>query len=280
MNPSELVKLKDRVISIAREGGDYAAGCFRQLRQGEIASLSVEEKGPSDFVTRVDKEIEEMVVAALEKAAPGIPVVGEENHCKWGEGSVPPTCWILDPLDGTRNFIRGYGRFAISLALRLDGDMVIGVVYQPVSGDLFWGVRGKGAWRNEKPLRISDQRDPTKWTVSIGMPFKAVECLDGFIGVYRFLFAEGVAIRHTGSAALDMAYTAAGIFDGAVELAMAPWDVAAGVLLIEEAGGQSAFLEDEPFLLSCSVVAGGRPFFDDTMGKEAVATVADCLKRV
>jgi myo-inositol-1(or 4)-monophosphatase len=228
----------------------------------------------------VDKEIESTVVSALEKITPGLSVVGEEEHCNWGEGSVPIDCWILDPLDGTRNFIRGYGRFAVSLGLRLGGDMVLGLIYQPVSQHLFWAVKTHGAWHNDRQVKVAKEKNPSKWTVSLGMPFKAVGCLDGFIEVYRDLFSNGVAIRHTGSAALDMAYTAAGIFDGTVALAMAPWDVAAGIVLIEEAGGSTVFLEDLPFLLSCSVVGGSREFFKWVLGCKATKDIANCLKKI
>ncbi len=271
--------MKDRVLPVVREGGDYAAYMFNRLRAGD-EMVQVEEKGPSDFVTRVDREIEERVISVLERLLPGVSVVGEEEHCRWGGGSVPQNCWILDPLDGTRNFLRGYARFAISLALRLEGELAMGMVYQPVGGDLFWGCKGCGAWHGERAMKVSGQGDPTRWTVSIGMPFKAVACLDGFIDVYRSLFAKGVAIRHTGSAALDIAYTAAGIFDGALELAMAPWDVAAGVLLVEEAGGKSRFLEDSPLLPSCSVVAGGEPFCAHLEDEACIAAVSACLKGV
>ncbi len=280
MDARKLLLLKDQVMPFVRKGGDHAAVNFSPIGGGRESALAVEEKGISDFVTRVDREIEEIVVSALERITPDIPVVAEEEHCYWGEGSVPPTCWILDPLDGTRNFIRGYRRFALSLGLRVEGEMVMGLIYQPMTGDLFWGVKGGGAWNHEKPLKVSEVKEPSRWTVSIGMPFKAVECLDGFITIYRHLFSHGVAIRHTGSAALDMAYTAAGVFDGAVELAMAPWDVAAGVLLIEEAGGSTRFLEDSPFLLSSSSVGGSAVFFEWLSESKVMNPVADCLKGI
>ncbi len=278
MEPRELTSLKERTVPIVKEAGAYLRERFIMLREG--ASLQVEEKGTSDFVTEVDRYVEEFVVSRLEKLTPGVEVVAEETHCHWGEGSVPPTCWILDPLDGTRNFIRGYARFVVSLALRIEGEMVMGIIYDPMTADLFHGVKSEGAWHNDRPLVLSSAPDPSRWTVSLGMPFKAVKCVEGFIGLYRALFTKGTAIRHTGSAALDLAYTAAGIFDGTLGLAMAPWDVAAGLILVEEAGGRTVFLEDHPLLLSCSLVAGSEEFFSFIEKDQGLSKVARCLKQV
>ncbi len=278
MEIKELLSLKESVISIVKEGGTYLSDRFTMLREG--AFLEVEEKGTSDFVTQVDRQVEGMILSKLEKLTPGVKLVAEETHCDWGGGSVPPTCWILDPLDGTRNFIRGYARFAVSLGLRIDGEMVMGVIYDPEAQDLFHGIKGEGAWHNERSMQLSSGSDPSRWTVSLGMPFKAVRCVEEFLGVYRELFSRGTAIRHTGSAALDLAYTAAGIFDGTIGLAMAPWDVAAGMVLVEEAGGKTAFLEDSPLLLSCSLVAASQELFSFLEKNRAVSKVAHCLKQV
>jgi myo-inositol-1(or 4)-monophosphatase len=209
----------------------------RSLRRdfGEVEKLQVSLKGPANFVSSADHRAEETLRTELAKARPGYGFLGEESGRQ--EGADKTHCWIVDPLDGTTNFLHGIPHFAISIALEREGTIVAGVVYNPVNEELFIGERGKGAFLNDQRLRVAARRRLSEAVIACGLPHLG----RGDLGQFRKEFAvvqEKVAgLRRYGAAALDLAWVAAGRLDAYWERNLAAWDMAAGLLLVREAGG-------------------------------------------
>ncbi len=208
---------------------------------GEVEQLQVSLKGPGDFVTAADRRAEQIIVEELRRARPGFAVLAEEG----GEDAAEANArWIVDPLDGTTNFLHGLPHFAISIACEMNGELVAGVVLDPIKQELFTADRGAGAWMNGRRLRVSARRDLDQSMVACGMPVLNWEGRErGFMGQLDRVSARVAGIRRWGAASLDLAYVAAGRYDGFWEFGLKPWDVAAGIVLIREAGGQVAQLE-------------------------------------
>jgi myo-inositol-1(or 4)-monophosphatase len=225
------VPLLDAAIAAARAGGEVLEGYWRSLPRGSIS-----EKKKNDFVTRADKESEEAVVAAIREVYPEDGFLGEEGGRR-GSGEEART-WIIDPLDGTTNFIAGFPFWCVSVAARERGEIVAGVVWDPLRGELYAAERGGGAFRNGERLRVTEQPDLDGAFLSTGFPFRSKDRIDLYLALFRELFQHARAIRRAGSAALDLANVAAGVFDGFFEFRLSIWDIAAGALLIEEAGGR------------------------------------------
>ncbi len=202
---------------------------------GEIEHLQVSVKGPADFVTAADRRAEEILREELERARPGYSFLGEEGGRR--EGTDRTHCWIVDPLDGTLNFLHGIPHFAISVALERDGAIVAGLVYNPANDELFTAERGKGAFLNDRRLRVAARRRLADSVVACALPHPA----RGDVALARdehIAVQERVAgLRRFGAAALDLAWVAAGRFDGYWERSLSPWDMAAGIALVREAGG-------------------------------------------
>src|SRR6266699_36626 len=202
---------------------------------GEVEQLQVSVKGPSDFVSTADLRAERTLKAELLRARPGYALLFEES----GEtpGTDPRHRWIVDPLDGTTNFLHGIPHFAISIALERDGEIVAGVIYEPIRNEMYWAEKGLGAYVNDRRLRVSARRHLGEAVIGTGMPFGARADAGTYIATLAAITRATAGIRRTGSAALDLAYVAAGRFDGFWEFALSPWDIAAGLLLVREAGG-------------------------------------------
>jgi myo-inositol-1(or 4)-monophosphatase len=197
--------------------------------------LQVEAKGLNDFVTAADREAEELIAASLEEAWPGVPFLAEESADR---KTAATKRWIVDPLDGTTNFIHGYPFFSVSIAYQ-DGEAIQhGVVFDPSRDEMFAGSRGSGATLNGAPMKVSGRRELAGSLLVTGFPFKELSRLDEFLEGFRRLLKVAAGVRRDGSAALDLAWVAAGRSDGFWEMGLAPWDVAAGGLLVQEAGGQ------------------------------------------
>ena len=223
--------LLDVAIAAARAGGEVLEGYWRSLPRGSIS-----EKKKNDFVTHADRESEEAIVAAIRGFHPNDGFLGEEGGQR-GSGEEART-WIIDPLDGTTNFIAGFPFWCVSVAARARGEIVAGVVWDPLRGELYAAERGAGAFRNGERLRVTEQPDLDGAFLSTGFPFRSKDRLDLYLLLFRELFQHARAIRRAGSAALDLANVAAGVFDGFFEFRLSIWDIAAGALLIEEAGGR------------------------------------------
>ena len=213
-------------------------------------------KGHHDWVTEIDRTAESLIRNLLLEEAPGSRVTGEElSPDLVHEGMV----WIVDPLDGTTNFLHGYPQYAVSIALAVDGELEAGVVLDVNRECLYGAVRGKGAWLGNTALRVSDISDPARALLGTGYPFKQLEELDRYLEQFRRILPATSGVRRAGSAALDLADVAAGRLDGFWELQLAPWDVAAGILLIREAGGLVTDTAGAPASLRQGPVVAGNP---------------------
>ena len=202
---------------------------------GEIENLQVSRKGPADFVSNADKTAENTLRYALEKARPDYCFLLEEG----GELTRKDTSnrWIIDPLDGTTNFLHGIPHFSISIALERDSELFAGVVYEPVYDQMYWAEKGQGAYLNDNRIRVSGRSSMDEALFATGIPFKGARDHPLFLKQLEAVMGVSSGVRRFGSAALDLAYVAAGRFDAFWEFGLSPWDVAAGILLIREAGG-------------------------------------------
>ncbi|MGF7009087.1 inositol monophosphatase family protein [Aminobacter sp. BE322] len=202
---------------------------------GEVQNLQVSLKGPGDYVSQADRKAEEIIFTELAKARPGYGFLMEERGAVEGEDSQHR--WIVDPLDGTTNFLHGIPVFSISIALERQGQIVAAVVYNPAMDELYTAERGGGAFLNDRRLRVSGRTKLTDAVIGCGVPHLGRGHHGNFLLELRNVMAEVAGVRRLGSAALDLAYVAAGRMDGFWETALSPWDVAAGILLVREAGG-------------------------------------------
>jgi len=203
---------------------------------GEVENLQVSKKGPADFVSIADKKAEETLVRELQKARPDYGFVLEEGNDIEGKDS--SNTWIIDPLDGTTNFLHGIPHFAISIALVRDSEPFAGVVYNPVTDEMFWAEKGQGAYLNGRRLRVSARVDLSDGLFATGVPFLGKKKDDDrFLQRIDAVTSVSSGIRRFGSAALDLAFVAAARYDGFWECDLQPWDMAAGIVLVREAGG-------------------------------------------
>ena len=222
---------------------------------GEVENLQVSRKGPSDFVSAADHRAEEVIRAELERARPGYAFLMEES----GEaaGRDPQHRWIVDPLDGTTNFLHGVPHFAISIALERQGKLAAGIIYNPITDELFSAERGGGAFLNDRRLRVAARSSLGDSLVATGMPFRGRGDHEGYLKELASIMPEVAGIRRFGAAALDLAYVAAGRFDGFWERGLSPWDLAAGILIIREAGGYVTDLDGRDAILDKGHVLAG-----------------------
>jgi len=221
---------------------------------GEVEQLQVSEKGPGDFVSRADLMAERTLRKELERTRPEYGFLGEEGGETKGDGR---NRWIVDPLDGTTNFLHGVPHFAISIGLERDGEVIAGVIYQPISDELFWAEKGNGAFidtpnARSRRLRVSGRKDPARMLVATGIPHLG----KGDHALYHQKLAQVTGkvagVRRWGAAALDLAFVAAGRYDAFFEYGLAAWDVAAGTLLVREAGGLVNEISGAPYALGTS----------------------------
>ncbi len=231
---------------------------------GEVENLQVSLKGPANFVTAADRRAEETLYAELLKARPGYGFLGEEGGIR--DGADKSHRWIVDPLDGTTNFLHGIPHFAISIGLERDGAMVAGLIYNPANEELFIAEKGKGAFMNEHRIRVAGRKHLADAVLACGLPHRG----RGDIPLARTetaLFQEQVAgLRRFGAAALDMAWVAAGRLDGYWEHDIKPWDIAAGILLVREAGGYVADCNGgDDMFADGSIVCGNEPVLKELL---------------
>jgi myo-inositol-1(or 4)-monophosphatase len=232
-------------LRAARLGGQIVADRFGR------SGARVEAKGRTgDWVTSVDRESEAAIRDLLAKETPDIPVLGEEEG-----GDTADRYWLVDPLDGTTNFMLGFPVVAVSVALLEAGRPAVAVVLGPLLDLSFTAARGGGAWCGDERIHVSD-RDPTRAVVATALPFRERALLPGYLAVLEEVFGRIEDIRRPGAAALDLAWVAAGAFDGYFELNLSPWDAAAGALLVEEAGGVVTDWEGGQDYLNGNVLAG------------------------
>jgi len=222
---------------------------------GKLQGADIDLKKASDFVTRVDRECEEIIISTLRDAFPGPGFLAEETMRD--EETAGGMRWIIDPLDGTTNFIHSYPMFAVSIALQKDGKIVAAAVLDPLRDELFTAVRGEGAYLSGRRLEVSGRTDLSTCLVATGFPFRQKHIMGRYMELFTRVMGHVSDIRRAGAAALDLAHLASGRCDGFFELGLSPWDIAAGSLLITEAGGLvTDFGGGESFLSTGNVLAG------------------------
>jgi myo-inositol-1(or 4)-monophosphatase len=219
-----------------------------------LDSLNIQIKEKNDFVSDVDRKAEAEIIQILRQAYPKHSILAEENGMMEGNEYQ----WIIDPLDGTTNYLYGFPVFAVSIALAYRDELLHAVVYDPLRDELFTASKGDGAMLNNRRLRTTKRKGLDGALLGTGFPFKQQQHLDVYLETFKALFPDTAGIRRTGSAAIDLAYVAAGRLDGFWEISLKPWDMAAGALLVSEAGGFcSDFAGGGEFLQSGNIIAGG-----------------------
>jgi len=241
-------------VRAARNAGDIIV-----RHSNRIDELTIASKERNDYVSEVDRQAEDEIIAIIRKAYPDHGILAEES----GEhGSGDEYQWIIDPLDGTTNFLHGFPQFAVSIALQHKGRLEQAVIYDPMRQELFTATRGSGAFLDNRRIRVSKQTGLQGALLATGFPYKDQTHLDSYLEMFKALITDSAGIRRPGSAALDLAYVAAGRFDGFWEIGLNPWDIAAGVLLVREAGGLvSDFVGGHDFMKSGNIVAAAPKLF-------------------
>ncbi|MFQ1701638.1 inositol monophosphatase family protein [Loktanella agnita] len=228
---------------------------------GEVENLQVSTKGPGDFVTRADRTAEETIREELMRARPSYGFLGEEGKEIAGED--PTRRWIVDPLDGTTNFLHGLPHWAVSIALEHKGQIVAGVVYDPAKDEMFYAEKGGGAWLNEGRLRVSGRHRMIESIFATGLPFGGRADLPATIQDLARLLPATAGVRRFGAAALDLAYVAAGRYDGYWERGLKAWDIAAGLVIVREAGGiAEAITPEGDILAEGTLICANEPIFE------------------
>jgi myo-inositol-1(or 4)-monophosphatase len=231
------------------------AGAIINRAARDVEGITVTAKRRNDFVTEIDRAAEDAVIETLRKAYPDHATLAEES----GAAGASDYTWIIDPLDGTTNFIHGFPQYAVSIALRHRGAITQAVVYDPGRNELFTASKGRGAFLNDRRIRVSRRDHLRDALIGTGFPFKEIAHLDEYLRMFKRVTQNTAGVRRAGAAALDLAYVAAGRLDGFWELGLAPWDMAAGSLLIFEAGGLVSDLDGEAHYLDAGEIVCGSP---------------------
>jgi myo-inositol-1(or 4)-monophosphatase len=251
---------------------DAARKAARGLNRdfGELSELVVAKKAPADFVSAADLKAEQVIFEALSKARPGYGFLGEERGLI--EGTDKTHTWIVDPLDGTTNFLHAIPHFAINIALQREGHVVAAVTYNPAANELFWAEKGKGCYVNDRRLRVAARARLDECLFATGIPFLGHGQHGRFLKELHQVSQRVAGVRRFGSAALDLAWVAAGRYDGYWERDLSPWDLAAGVLLVTEAGGKVTDADGgEDVLAAGSVCAGNLEVHPQLLDRLAAA---------
>lgn len=251
-------KLLESVIEISREVGQ-----FLKNEQSKIRKSEIEFKGRSnDLVSRADKEAEQRFVGLLSELLPGAGFIAEEGtSTKIGE----TYNWIIDPLDGTTNYLYGIPCYCTSVALVKDGDLILGVIYDPSMDECFAAEKGKGAFLNGNPIRVSDQQSLEESLIVMGFPYDNRGRQRDYMEILLAINTDSRGMRRLGSAALDMAYVACGRFEAFYEYGLSDWDVAAGAVIIREAGGVVTGFKNEVDFLKCQTIVSANPGLHKTL---------------
>jgi myo-inositol-1(or 4)-monophosphatase len=247
------------MVDAARKAGRSLVRDF-----GEVENLQVSHKGPADFVSAADRRAEQILREELKRVRPTWGLLMEESGEI--EGSDPSHRFIVDPLDGTTNFLHGIPIFAVSIALERQGQLVAGVIYNPVMDELYTAERGSGAFLNDRRLRVANRRAMHDCVIGTGIPFLGHGSHDRFLAEARVVMNEVAGIRRCGAASIDLAWVAAGRLDGFWERSLKPWDMAAGIVLIREAGGFVSDLDGKDHMLETGSVLAGNEDIQRRLG--------------
>lgn len=246
------------ILNIAVKAARRAGSIINRASM-DPEKIEIHAKQPNDFVTEVDRAAEAAIIEVIREAYPEHAILAEESG---DTGAESDTQWIIDPLDGTTNFIHGFPQYAVSIALAERGIVQHGVVYDPGRNELFTASRGRGAFLNDRRIRVSRRTKLNETLIGTGFPFKKMDNMDAYLGMFREIAEKTAGMRRPGAAALDLAYTACGRTDGFFEIGLMPWDMAAGVLLVTEAGGlASDFAGEGDYLKTGNLVAGSPKVF-------------------
>jgi myo-inositol-1(or 4)-monophosphatase len=256
-------------IKAARRAGDLIVRSMSRLD-----SIKIDSKGRNDFVTDVDRKAEAEIIATVRRSHPDHAFLGEES----GRSGSGDTVWIIDPLDGTTNFLHGFPQFSVSIGIEHKGRLQHAVVYDPLRQELFTASRGDGAQLEGKKMRVSTQRTLEGSLLGTGLPFRMQDGhIDEYLAMLKVLMSTAAGIRRPGSAALDLAYVAAGRLDGFWEFGLSPWDTAAGTLLIQEAGGRVGTPAGDEYALGKNIVAGNPKVYEGLL--EAIGPLTPAALR-
>ncbi|MGD8378545.1 MAG: inositol monophosphatase family protein [Gammaproteobacteria bacterium] len=239
-------------VRAARRAGDII---IRQMDR--LDTVQVKAKRRNDFVSEVDQQAEEAIIDTIRRTHPDHAFLAEESG---GQGN-SDFVWIIDPLDGTTNYLHGFPAFCVSIALKIRDRVEHGVIYDPLRQELFTASRGEGAQLDGRRIRVAGLRGLEGALIGTGFPFREFADLDAYLNMFRTIVQETAGVRRAGSAALDLAYVAAGRLDGFWELGLRPWDMAAGALMIREAGGMVGDLRGGDFLQTGDILAGNPKVF-------------------
>jgi myo-inositol-1(or 4)-monophosphatase len=244
-------------VRAARRAGDLIA-----RNMSRLDSLKIDTKGRNDFVTDIDRQAEADIIATIRRAHPDHAFLAEESG-RTGESEY---VWIIDPLDGTTNFLHGFPTFAVSIAVEHRGRLQHAVVYDPMRQELFTASRGDGAQLDGKKIRVSTQRALEGALIGTGFPYRmAAAHIDDYLAILKAVMNVAAGVRRPGAASLDLAYVAAGRVDGFWEFGLAPWDTAAGTMLIQEAGGRVGTPAGAEYSLGPNIVAGNPKVYEELL---------------
>jgi myo-inositol-1(or 4)-monophosphatase len=252
------------------------AGNLIHRAADNIDHLTVTKKANADYVSEVDRAAERTIIQTIQDVYPNHAILAEESGAQ-GESEY---LWIIDPLDGTTNFLHGYQQYSVSIALQHNGVLSQAVIYDPTKNDLFTASRGRGAFLNDRRIRVSKRTELADSLIGTGFPYTKFDHLDAYMGILKDMMQKTAGLRRPGSAALDLAYTAAGRYDGFFETGLKPWDIAAGCLLITEAGGLVADLQGNDSYLKTGHLCAGNPRIFSQMLQVIAPHLTDSLKSV
>ena len=244
---------KQRMMEVAREAACIGGDILRE-KFGHLQNSQIDLKGMGDYVTELDHRSEEAIIKRIKQDYPDHMILAEESGRECRDSSYN---WIIDPLDGTANYVQGIPVYGISIALKKKDDLLLGLVYDVDRDDMYWALRGEGAYLNGQKIRVSNRDEMAYSMLASGFPWRSKKYMDPYMACFKELFLDAAGIRRMGSAAIDLAYTACGRFDGFWEMKLGTWDIAAGILLVREAGGVvTDFHGGDTYLESGNVVAG------------------------
>ncbi|HDZ61967.1 MAG TPA: inositol monophosphatase [Nitrospirae bacterium] len=267
--------MADNFLATARRAAK-SAGQFIIDNLGSVSKKDISVKQASDFVTRVDRDSEQLILNTIREIYPGHYFLTEESV---KDPETDEYRWIIDPLDGTTNFIHGYPVFSVSIALQYKQETVLGVILDPCRNELYHAEKGKGAFLNDSPIKVSHISGLSESLIATGFPFRQKNLIDKYLELFKNIFNKVSDIRRAGSAALDLAHLAAGRCDGFFEIGLSPWDIAAGSLIIEQAGGVvSDFAGGSEYLLTGNIIAGS-PTVHNVLAQEVKQVFRDILPK-
>ena len=245
-------------LNIAKKAA-LNAGKIISRASRDISQLTVSTKQQSDYVTEVDRAAEDEIIATIRDTYPGHSILAEESGAQAGTAGDSEYQWIIDPLDGTTNFIHGFPQYAISIGVAHKGVMTHAVVFDPTRNELFTASKGDGAFLNDKRIRVSKRSKLDESLIGTGFPYRVFDHVDAYLAIFREIAKKTAGMRRPGAASLDLAYVACGRLDGFWELGLSPWDMAAGTLLITEAGGLVGDFSGECDYMNTGNIIGGTP---------------------